>query len=955
MPTWRACKRRASAPERPSPRRVARSRLASRGAFLPTAAFIDVQAEGNSAGQRNACRSRVGKTRGLRGAPARCGRGALDHGRAAAGGRTGNQGAGLNGADPYLPAYRVIDSSMRETLAKDPTLRFQFFAETLDAHRFAYGGFEQDFLTLLVNKYKGVEIDVVVAVTRPAFDFADRHRDRLWPNAWVLFHGIAEPMLENVSLRDRTAGVIVRRNMAGTVDLARRLQPDAQRLLVVAGVSEVDKDIANEARKALATLPESLKVEYVLGLPQTELMELMAREPASSIVLYLTQFRDREGRPYTSRDVLRAMSAVSPAPIYSFGDTYLGYGIAAGIVEPFHSRGLVIAERLLQLAAGASIPVFSEVPDQCAADARALRKWSLDVRRLPEGCEIRFAGFSVWREYRWQILGTLAVVLFQAAMITWLLFERRRRILAAVQMGRAKVETASIAKASRIWCAFTRSAKCPRRSPTKSTSRSLPSRITRSRRVGGSRGRSSGSRQGGRLAGQDRGAGLPRGRCAPFPEGHGQEPRPKPPLCKLATWSPTPCRWWNWRAGARTSGLNPRSHGGLPPVFVDRIHIQQVVLNLARNAIEAAERQYVRQRHQGRNCRYGEKRDRRERCGQWPGDCPEDAEHIFDPFYSTKGSGLGVGLSISRAIVEAHGGELSMAPNEGGGCIFRLTLLAASQRKLTSCQSPRCSSSTTMPRSWISIVELVTSVGLKAATFRSAQEFRPSFKPEQPGCLVLDVRMAHISGPALQEELNAIGARIPIVFISAHADISVAIKTIKAGAVDFVQKPYREQQLLDSINEALRSDAAARQASSSGEGFAERLAALTDRERERAGPGGERAVEQGDRERARHQLPHRRAASQPYHGKAAGPLGCGIDTAHRGAAQRIEHVPRAAGSRLFVRIICISSIAVRRGAEHSRGVLRRPARSVSPNDRSSCWASTRAHDRKLVHRRSNAG
>ena len=68
-----------------------------------------------------------------------------------------------------------------------------------------------------------------------------------------------------------------------------------------------------------------------------------------------------------------------------------------------------------------------------------------------------------------------------------------------------------------------------------------------------------------------------------------------------------------------------------------------------------------------------------------------------------------------------------------------------------------------------SIAELVTSVGLRAATFRSAQEFRASFNPEQPGCLVLDVRMAHISGPALQDELNAIGARIPIVFISGHA------------------------------------------------------------------------------------------------------------------------------------------------------------------------------------------
>jgi len=129
-----------------------------------------------------------------------------------------------------------------------------------------------------------------------------------------------------------------------------------------------------------------------------------------------------------------------------------------------------------------------------------------------------------------------------------------------------------------------------------------------------------------------------------------------------------------------------------------------------------------------------------------------------------------------------------------------------------------------------SIAELVMSVGLQAATFRSSREFLDGFDPELPGCLVLDVRMAHISGPALQDELNAIGARIPIVFISGHGDIAVAIKTIKAGAVDFVQKPYREQQLLDSINEALRRDAESRLVTNTGEGFAERLATLTERE-----------------------------------------------------------------------------------------------------------------------------
>ena len=130
-----------------------------------------------------------------------------------------------------------------------------------------------------------------------------------------------------------------------------------------------------------------------------------------------------------------------------------------------------------------------------------------------------------------------------------------------------------------------------------------------------------------------------------------------------------------------------------------------------------------------------------------------------------------------------------------------------------------------------SIAELVTSVGLRAVTFPSAQQFRDSYDPEQPGCLLLDVRMAHMSGPALQDELNAMGARIPVVFLSGHGDIAVAIKTIKAGAVDFVQKPYREQQLLDSINDALRRDAENRRTASGAEGFAERLATLTERER----------------------------------------------------------------------------------------------------------------------------
>jgi two-component system response regulator DctR len=131
-----------------------------------------------------------------------------------------------------------------------------------------------------------------------------------------------------------------------------------------------------------------------------------------------------------------------------------------------------------------------------------------------------------------------------------------------------------------------------------------------------------------------------------------------------------------------------------------------------------------------------------------------------------------------------------------------------------------------------SIAELVDSVGLRHATFASAQQFLDAFDPQAVGCLVLDVRMAYMSGPALQQRLNAMGARIPIIFISAHADIDVAVKAMQDGAVNFVTKPYRDQQLLDSINAALALGSAPPARPASDGAFAARLTTLSPRERQ---------------------------------------------------------------------------------------------------------------------------
>jgi FixJ family two-component response regulator len=131
-----------------------------------------------------------------------------------------------------------------------------------------------------------------------------------------------------------------------------------------------------------------------------------------------------------------------------------------------------------------------------------------------------------------------------------------------------------------------------------------------------------------------------------------------------------------------------------------------------------------------------------------------------------------------------------------------------------------------------SIQELVESVGLQAEGYDSAPAFLDAFESQRPGCLVLDVRMAEMSGLVLQERLNELKASIPVILLTGHGDVPMAVQAMRSGAVDFIQKPYREQALLDSINVALTTDAAARRSSVVTDDVEQRLASLTGRERE---------------------------------------------------------------------------------------------------------------------------
>ena len=127
---------------------------------------------------------------------------------------------------------------------------------------------------------------------------------------------------------------------------------------------------------------------------------------------------------------------------------------------------------------------------------------------------------------------------------------------------------------------------------------------------------------------------------------------------------------------------------------------------------------------------------------------------------------------------------------------------------------------------------LLKTVGLHSESFTTPEDFLRHKLPNGPSCLVLDVRLPGMSGLEVQTKLIESGVHIPIIFITSHADVPMTVKAMKSGAVDFLTKPFRDQDLIDAIQQALKSDSEARQQQNEIAELEERYAKLTSRERE---------------------------------------------------------------------------------------------------------------------------
>ena len=269
----------------------------------------------------------------------------------------------------------------------------------------------------------------------------------------------------------------------------------------------------------------------------------------------------------------------------------------------------------------------------------------------------------------------------------------------------------------------------------------------------------------------------------------------------------------------------------LPEVMADRVQLQQVLMNLMLNAIEAMRGVTAHIEINSQLTDDGQLLIAVSDTGL--GLPTEKADQIFDAFFTTKPQGTGMGLAISRSIVESHGGRLWASSNSGRGATFRFTLPYEESLKNMSTQGGATVFIVDDDADVrLSIQRLLKTVGLRAELFATAQDFLRRNIPDGPSCLVLDVRLPEMGGLEVQHKLAAAGINIPIIFVTAHGDIPMSVKAMKSGAVEFLTKPFRDQDLLDAIQQALKRHQLARRQQSEIVELHERHKSLTARERE---------------------------------------------------------------------------------------------------------------------------
>jgi signal transduction histidine kinase len=572
-----------------------------------------------------------------------------------------------------LSAVAETDDAIRSTLQVGFTLPIQLYTEYLGLSWFPEEARELALRDLLQKTYAARRPDVVIVWGTGGLRFVLRHRAAMFDGVPVVFCAVDPTLLPQLDADSAVTGVSRRIDWTSSLDLIRRLHPRTREVAIVTGSGAVDVRWEAEARRAFAGDSGGVTLTYLARQPMPQLLKAVESLSPGTVILYGAVLQDGAGRRYLPHEALVLMANVSRVPIYAVTPNMLGRGAVGGRFLDFASQGVTAAQLALRILYGERLGPADivEADNPYLFDWHQLRRWRIDESRLPAGSVVRFREASVWDLYKSHIIAAVVLIAMQSVLIAMLLVQRARRQRAEDQ---ARARREELAHAQRVATIGELSASLAHEIIQPLTAIATNAHAAR-RLLPTSRA------EGDELsevlvdiADDAKRAGSIVRRVRAMVR---KEPGEHQPVDINTTVTEVTAILRQDIARADVS-LQLRLAQNLPPVIGDAVQLQQVVLNLLVNACQAMA-----------GVVNGLRVLRIETAEPKPGSIEitvadtgagvsePELERMFEPFVSSKADGLGMGLSINRSIVAAHGGHIVATRNPDRGLSLHVTLPTA--------------------------------------------------------------------------------------------------------------------------------------------------------------------------------------------------------------------------------------------------------------------------------------